>query len=154
MGARPGKDLVSSLCSGLLTIGPRFGGALDDAARQFTGAHDAGTAPKDFIDGMKKRNQLVMGIGHRIKSLANPDQRVEIIKKFAKSNFASTEILDYALAVEQSQPRNARTSSLTWTAASPCPLWTCFDHAAPSPRRRHRTSSTLAASTASSCLAV
>jgi len=99
--ARAGKDLVSSLCSGLLTIGPRFGGALDDAARQFSGAHDAGTSPKDFIDGMKKRNQLVMGIGHRIKSLANPDQRVEIIKKFAKSNFNNTEVLDYALAVEQ-----------------------------------------------------
>ena len=27
-----GKDLISSLCSGLLTIGPRFGGAIDDAA--------------------------------------------------------------------------------------------------------------------------
>ena len=25
---------------------------------------------------MKKSNQLIMGIGHRIKSLANPDQRV------------------------------------------------------------------------------
>ena len=33
--ARAGKDLVSSLTSGLLTIGPRFGGALDDAAKGF-----------------------------------------------------------------------------------------------------------------------
>lgn len=32
-----GKDLVSSLCSGLLTIGPRFGGALDDAAKMSLG---------------------------------------------------------------------------------------------------------------------
>ena len=31
--ARAGKDLVSALCSGLLTIGPRFGGALDDTAK-------------------------------------------------------------------------------------------------------------------------
>jgi len=31
--ARAGKDVVSSLVSGLLTIGPRFGGAIDDAAR-------------------------------------------------------------------------------------------------------------------------
>merc|ERR1712224_810254 len=36
VSARAGKDLVSSLCSGLLTIGPRFGGALDDAAMMFT----------------------------------------------------------------------------------------------------------------------
>jgi ATP citrate (pro-S)-lyase len=35
-----GKDLVSSLASGLLTIGDRFGGALDGAARQFSWAYD------------------------------------------------------------------------------------------------------------------
>jgi ATP citrate (pro-S)-lyase len=99
--ARAGKDLVSALTSGLLTIGPRFGGALDDAARQFTGALDSGMAPKDFIESMKKKNQLVMGIGHRIKSLANPDQRVEIVKSFAKKHFGNTAVLDYALAVEQ-----------------------------------------------------
>merc|ERR1719390_537202 len=46
--ARAGKDLVSALTSGLLTIGPRFGGALDDAAKQFSSAHDEGTKPKDF----------------------------------------------------------------------------------------------------------
>jgi ATP citrate (pro-S)-lyase len=99
--ARAGKDLVSALCSGLLTIGPRFGGALDDAAKMFSDAFDSGANPKDWIEKMKKSNQLIMGIGHRIKSLANPDQRVEIIKGFAKKNFPSTPILDFALAVEQ-----------------------------------------------------
>eukprot|EP00931_Biecheleriopsis_adriatica_P071923 TRINITY_DN458_c0_g1_i10.p1 TRINITY_DN458_c0_g1~~TRINITY_DN458_c0_g1_i10.p1 ORF type:complete len:1110 (+),score=297.79 TRINITY_DN458_c0_g1_i10:64-3330(+) len=99
--ARAGKDLVSSLCSGLLTIGPRFGGALDDAAKMFAEAQGSGIAPKDWIEKMKKSNQLIMGIGHRIKSLANPDQRVEIIKNFAKKNFKSTPVLDYALQVEQ-----------------------------------------------------
>jgi len=44
---------------------------------------------------------LIMGIGHRIKSLSNPDQRVEIIKKFAQENFSDTSVLNYALAVEQ-----------------------------------------------------
>lgn len=38
--ARAGKDLVSALCSGLLTIGPRFGGALDKAAEMFTQVHE------------------------------------------------------------------------------------------------------------------
>ena len=33
--SRAGKDLVSCLVAGLLTIGPRFGGAIDDAARYF-----------------------------------------------------------------------------------------------------------------------
>eukprot|EP00416_Gambierdiscus_australes_P032817 CAMPEP_0171089866 /NCGR_PEP_ID=MMETSP0766_2-20121228/27375_1 /TAXON_ID=439317 /ORGANISM="Gambierdiscus australes, Strain CAWD 149" /LENGTH=819 /DNA_ID=CAMNT_0011547785 /DNA_START=1 /DNA_END=2460 /DNA_ORIENTATION=- len=99
--ARAGKDLVSALCSGLLTIGPRFGGALDDAAKMFSEAYDSGISAKDFIEKMKKTNQLIMGIGHRIKSLANPDQRVVIIKEYAKANFKATPILDFALAVEQ-----------------------------------------------------
>merc|ERR1712151_1460974 len=91
--ARAGKDLVSALCSGLLTIGPRFGGALDDAAKMFAAAHDSGVSAKDFIEKMKKTNQLIMGIGHRIKSLANPDQRVVIIKEYAKTHFKSTPVL-------------------------------------------------------------
>jgi len=99
--ARAGKDLISALASGLLTIGPRFGGALDDAARMFSDAHDHGLSPRDFVEKMKKTNQLIMGIGHRIKSLANPDQRVVIIKEFAKKHFKSTPILDFALEVEQ-----------------------------------------------------
>merc|ERR1719410_2970654 len=99
--ARAGKDLVSALCSGLLTIGPRFGGALDDAAKMFAEARGSGIAPKDWIERMKKSNQLIMGIGHRIKSLANPDQRVVLIKEYAKKHFKSTKILDFALAVEQ-----------------------------------------------------
>lgn len=41
--ARAGKDLVSSLVSGLLTIGDRFGGALDGAAKTFSDAYDKGT---------------------------------------------------------------------------------------------------------------
>merc|ERR550537_1479063 len=58
-------------------------------------------SPNDFVNNSKKNNTLIMGIGHRIKSLANPDQRVEIIKKYAKANFPSTDVLDFALGVEQ-----------------------------------------------------
>merc|ERR1712134_122331 len=68
VAARAGKDLISSLCSGLLTIGPRFGGALDDAAKMFAKAADQGVAPKQFVNDCKKNNILIMGIGHRIKS--------------------------------------------------------------------------------------
>jgi len=101
VSARAGKDLVSSLCSGLLTIGPRFGGALDDAAKMFAAAHDSGISPNDFVNTSKKNNTLIMGIGHRIKSLANPDQRVVIIKEYAKKHFKDTKVLDFALGVEQ-----------------------------------------------------
>ena len=55
---RAGKDLVSSLVSGLLTIGPRFGGALDDAATMFTDASDNGTDPEQFVKDMRKANKV------------------------------------------------------------------------------------------------
>ena len=98
--ARAGKDLISSLCSGLLTIGDRFGGALDGAAEQFGGAYDQGLTPREFVNSMRKRNKLILGNGHKIKSRTNPDLRVEIITEFAHKNFPATPILDYARTVE------------------------------------------------------
>lgn len=100
VAARAGKDLVSSLASGLLTIGERFGGALDGAAEQFTAAYDQGLTPADFVETMRKQHKLIMGIGHRIKSRTNPDLRVSILKDFAKKHFPTTPLLDYALQVE------------------------------------------------------
>jgi ATP citrate (pro-S)-lyase len=51
---RAGKDLVSSLVSGLLTIGPRFGGALDEAATMFSDASDNGVDPEQFVKDMRR----------------------------------------------------------------------------------------------------
>ena len=96
-----GKDLISSLCSGLLTIGPRFGGAIDDAAREFKRAKEAGLEPEQFVSQMKKMGINIPGIGHRIKSIKNPDKRVLLLIDYARKNFPSTDLLDYALQVEQ-----------------------------------------------------
>jgi ATP citrate (pro-S)-lyase len=101
VATRAGKDLVSSIVSGMLTIGPRFGGAIDDAARMFSGAVDRGLAPEAFVDEMKKKGVNIQGIGHRVKSVHNPDMRVSIIKAYALEHFASSEILAYALEVEK-----------------------------------------------------
>ena len=99
--ARAGKDVISSLVTGLLTIGPRFGGAIDDAARYFKYANDNGMSPAEFIAYMKKEGKTISGIGHRIKSVRNPDLRVSGLKKFAAENFPATPLLDYALEVEK-----------------------------------------------------
>ncbi|KAM6951256.1 ATP-citrate synthase [Aplochiton taeniatus] len=99
--ARAGKDLISSLTSGLLTIGDRFGGALDAAAKQFSKAFDSGMLPMEFVNKMKKDGKLIMGIGHRVKSINNPDMRVQILKDFVKQHFPATQMLDYALDVEK-----------------------------------------------------
>lgn len=58
---RAGKDLVSSLVAGLLTIGDRFGGALDGAATEFTRAMELGLTPREFVDSMRKANKLIPG---------------------------------------------------------------------------------------------
>ena len=42
----------------------------------------------------------VPGIGHRVKSRANPDLRVELVKEYVVKNFPSHKLLDYAIAVE------------------------------------------------------
>ncbi|KAJ8950774.1 hypothetical protein NQ318_011267 [Aromia moschata] len=101
MCARAGKDLVSSLVSGLLTIGDRFGGALDGAAKMFSEAYDKGMHPTEFVNHMRNKGQLIMGIGHRVKSINNPDQRVSIVKEFVIANFPATPLLLYALEVEK-----------------------------------------------------
>ena len=49
VAARAGKDVVSCLASGLLTIGPRFGGAIDDSARYFQAAVRKNQEPYDFV---------------------------------------------------------------------------------------------------------
>jgi succinyl-CoA synthetase alpha subunit len=101
VAARADKDLISSLVSGLLTIGPRFGGAIDGAARAFKDAHDRGLTPQQFVDEMKAKGQLIPGIGHRVKSVQNPDMRVTLLKNFAQENFTTTELLTFALGVEE-----------------------------------------------------
>ena len=88
------------LVSGLLTIGPRFGGAINDAARYFKGAVESGMTPWEFVTDMKSKNTNISGIGHRIKSVQNPDKRVEILKNYVYEHFSSTRFLDYALQVE------------------------------------------------------
>ena len=101
VATRAGKDLISSLVSGLLCIGPRFGGALDGAALQFSEALNSGLTPLEFVNSMKQKGANIQGIGHRVKSVHNPDMRVTIMKDYVRKNFRTTELLDYALEVEK-----------------------------------------------------
>lgn len=101
VAARAGKDIISALVSGLLTIGPRFGGAVQGSADHFTTYLYRGETPSFMVKDMKNKNVNIQGIGHRIKSVTNPDVRVEILKNYAKKHFPNTETLDYALEVEK-----------------------------------------------------
>jgi ATP-citrate lyase alpha-subunit len=100
--ARAGRDLMSSLATGILTIGPRFGGAISDAAKYMKMALEKKMAPQEFVDHMKNVVGInIPGIGHRIKSVQNPDVRVKLLKEFVLKNFEKHPYLDFALEVEK-----------------------------------------------------
>jgi len=101
VAARAGRDLGASLCSGLLTIGPRFGGAVDAAAINFKRACDTNQSAADFVESMKRKGQRVEGIGHRIKTAENRDKRVQLLSEYAAQHFPGIRYLKYAQDVEQ-----------------------------------------------------
>ena len=98
--ARAGKGLIESIISGIVTIGPRFGGAVNGAANHFSWGLENNLEPREFINQMKQKNVHVQGIGHKIHSIDNPDERCEIMMNFAKDHFPKHQLLDYALAVQ------------------------------------------------------
>lgn len=97
--ARAGKDLVSSLAAGLLTIGPRFGGAVNEAARTWM----QGVASKQdatvFVEENTRGGKLLLGIGHLKYRVGIPDPRVAAIAEFA-TVLKSHPYYDFARAVE------------------------------------------------------
>jgi ATP citrate (pro-S)-lyase len=101
---RAGKDLVSSLCSGLLTIGPKFGGAVNQAGIDFYYGWKNKYTAFDFVEYMKNKGQIISGIGHKIKSKDNPDSRVIMLNNFIKDNFPkeiTLNITNFAKQVEE-----------------------------------------------------
>jgi citrate synthase len=97
ISARAGKDLVSSLVSGLLTIGPRFGGAVNTAAKIWFESVGAGILPPTLVEDFARRKEYVAGIGHRKYRLDAPDPRVELLADLV--NDLPHPHLDFARAV-------------------------------------------------------
>jgi ATP citrate (pro-S)-lyase len=101
---RAGKDLVSSLCSGLLTIGPKFGGAVNQAGLDFYYGWKNKYTAYNFVEYMKNKGQIISGIGHKIRSKDNPDGRVVMLNNFIRDNFpkeVDLNITNFAKQVEE-----------------------------------------------------
>ena len=101
IAACAGIGMSQAVAAGLIMIGPRFGGAVTDAGRYFKHAVDRKMTVDDFLAYMKKEVGPVPGIGHRIKSLRNPDKRVKELVSYVKGLGIPTPHLDFALAVEK-----------------------------------------------------
>jgi len=101
IAACAGIGLSQAVAAGMIMIGPRFGGAVTDAGRWFKYAIDNKLSVEDFLAYMKQNIGPVPGIGHRVKSLKNPDKRVKELVGHVKSLGIKTPHLDFALEVEK-----------------------------------------------------
>lgn len=101
LAACAGIGMSQAVAAGLIMIGPRFGGAVTDAGRYFKYAIDHSMSVDEFLAHMKKNVGPVPGIGHRVKSLRNPDKRVKELVGYVKSLGIKTPHLDFALEVEK-----------------------------------------------------
>lgn len=73
---RAGKDMTASLATGILTIGDRFGGAINDAATNWYQSVEKNIAVEAMLEEHKQRAAYVPGIGHKKYTIHNNDPRV------------------------------------------------------------------------------
>ena len=98
--ARAGKGLVDSLAAGLMTIGPRFGGAVSDAAREWFDGVQQGLKPADLVESRAKEKRFIGGIGHKKYRLDLPDPRTAILANYA-AQMGKHSYFDFAKGVEE-----------------------------------------------------
>lgn len=98
--ARAGRDLVSSLSAGLLTIGPRFGGALNQAAINWLTGVTTNKTPYDFVEEFASKKIYIQGIGHRKYRIDSPDPRVSELLK-SVDNLSNKKFTTFALEVQK-----------------------------------------------------
>lgn len=97
--ARAGKGLVDSLAAGLLTIGPRFGGAVSDAAREWFDGVQQAKNPAEHIETYARAKRYIGGIGHKKYRLGLPDPRTALLAEFA-DKLPVHRYYDYAKEIE------------------------------------------------------
>ena len=84
VSSRAGRDLVSSLASGILTIGPRFGGAINQAAKNWLVGITSAKSPSAFVEEFASKKIYISGIGHRKYRSDMPDPRVAEIISYSE----------------------------------------------------------------------
>lgn len=98
--ARAGRDMVSSLAAGLLTIGDRFGGALNQAAANWLSAVAKNQDANEFVEEFASRKKYIPGIGHKKYRSDLPDPRVTELLQY-KKKLTKTLYIDFAKRVEK-----------------------------------------------------
>lgn len=97
--ARAGKGVVDSLAAGLMTVGPRFGGAVSGAAREWFDGVDQQLKPADLVEQRARAKQMISGIGHKKYRLDLPDPRTAILAEYA-DKLGNAPHFDFAKEIE------------------------------------------------------
>jgi ATP citrate (pro-S)-lyase len=97
--ARAGRDLMSALAAGLLTVGPRFGGAINGAAETWLRGVTTGITPPELVEQLASQKIYIAGIGHRKYRSDFPDPRVAALLKYA-AGLEQKRFTKFALGVE------------------------------------------------------
>ncbi len=84
--ARAGRDMGTSVASGLLTVGNRFGGAMNDSATIWLSCVSHGTSPSELVSEYSRKRDFIPGIGHKKYSIYKPDPRVASLRAVATSH--------------------------------------------------------------------
>jgi ATP citrate (pro-S)-lyase len=105
--ARAGRDMGASVASGILTIGDRFGGAINNAAKVWHESVSHGTSPSELVALYSKKREYIPGIGHKKYSVYKPDPRVAALIQMGKEAIKEPKHLLFAeeVARETSKKR-------------------------------------------------
>lgn len=98
---RAGRDMGSALATGILTIGDRFGGAMNNAGKVWFESVSHGTLPVELVSEYSKRRDYIPGIGHKKYTIYKPDPRVAELVSLGKSVLKNPKHLIFAESVSR-----------------------------------------------------
>jgi ATP citrate (pro-S)-lyase len=98
--ARAGKGVVDSLVAGLLTVGPRFGGAVSGAAREWFDGVQESVSVAVLVEKRARARKLISGIGHKKYRIDLPDPRTAILADYVE-RLSLHPYYDFAKSVEE-----------------------------------------------------
>lgn len=93
---RAGRDMGSALATGVLTIGDRFGGAINNAANVWSEHVSRGTLPTELVALYSKNRDYIPGIGHKKYNIYKPDPRVANLIEVGKNSLQNPRYLNFA----------------------------------------------------------
>lgn len=117
---RAGRDMGSALATGILTIGDRFGGAMNNAGKVWFKSVSHGTSPSELVALYSKKRDYIPGIGHKKYTVYKPDPRVAELIALGKSAISNPKHLLFAeeVARETSKKRDNLILNVDGTVAA------------------------------------